>query len=185
MNTQMMTYSGEMFDILNPDPELVHIEDIAHALALTNRYNGHTKFPYSVAQHCVRMAQPDMPGDMLMNLLHDAAEAYVGDIVYPHKHQLLFHDINTSFKEVEDVVLYNIFEGLGLDYTRYCIVEAEVKQADRIMLATEVRTLMTQADVSYFKNYERGVQPLKEKIGYWHWETAEELYLNRFNELIG
>ena len=183
MNTQMMTYTGEMFDPLNPDPELVRIEDIAHALALTNRYNGHTKFPYSVAQHCVRMAQPDMPGDMLMSLLHDAAEAYVGDMVHPLKRGTFFVGAG-SFAEIEEVVLYNIFEGLGLNYTRYCNVKVETKRADRIMLATEVRTLVT-GDLAYFDGYVKGEKPLNETIGPWDWETAEQAYLTRFYELEG
>jgi hypothetical protein len=57
INRSIMTHSGKTIDFLDPDPEQICIEDIARGLALCNRYNGHTKLPYSVAEHCVRMSE--------------------------------------------------------------------------------------------------------------------------------
>lgn len=51
------TYTGRKFYPLDPRPEDVCIEDIAHALALVNRFGGHTRVPYSVAQHSVLCCQ--------------------------------------------------------------------------------------------------------------------------------
>ncbi len=89
MNTKIVTYTGKVFDLLNPTPDKVCIEDIAHSLAYQCRYTGHTREFYSVAQHCVLMAEnPDLPGDPMAKLMHDAAEAYIGDIARPWKHLL-------------------------------------------------------------------------------------------------
>ena len=90
MKAEIVTYTGKIFDLLNPKPEMVCIKDIAHSLAYQCRYTGHTKFFYSVAQHCVLMAEnPDLPGDPLQKLLHDAAETYIGDMARPWKNLLL------------------------------------------------------------------------------------------------
>ena len=52
-NTSILaTYTRKVFDLLNPKPEMVCIEDIAHSLAYQCRYTGHTRQFYSVAQHC-------------------------------------------------------------------------------------------------------------------------------------
>ncbi|MFA5286352.1 MAG: hypothetical protein WC347_12205, partial [Smithellaceae bacterium] len=75
------TFSGIAFDLLNPKPEMILLEDIIHSLALINRFNGAAIFPYSVAQHSLYVASL-LPSELkLHGLLHDAAEAYVGDMV--------------------------------------------------------------------------------------------------------
>lgn len=87
------TYTGIMFDPLNPDPELVNIEDIAHALSLLCRANGHFRTFYSVAQHSVNcMEEAKARGHsrkvQLACLLHDASEAYLSDVTRPVKQEL-------------------------------------------------------------------------------------------------
>jgi hypothetical protein len=52
----IQTRTGKMFNIKHPDPDMIDLRDIAAALAKTNRFGGHTREPYSVAQHCVRIA---------------------------------------------------------------------------------------------------------------------------------
>ncbi len=82
----MQTFSRTMFYPLDPHPEDVHIVDIAHALANICRFGGHAKRFYSVAQHSVLVSRIVEPEDALHGLMHDAAEAYVGDVVRPIKH---------------------------------------------------------------------------------------------------
>jgi uncharacterized protein len=77
--TRIQTHSGGTFDLLNPDPADVRTEDIAHALSQIARYTGHTDTPYSVATHSVHVSQIVRPGLASLALLHDAAEAYLGD----------------------------------------------------------------------------------------------------------
>ena len=147
MNTKIVTYTGKVFDLLNPKPEMVCIEDIAHSLAYQCRYTGHTREFYSVAQHCVLMAgNPDLPGDPMAKLLHDAAETYIGDIARPWK-RLLAVDVpntipgNPRFAPVrvwEDKIQKVIGLALGIDLSH----SAEVKESDIRMMATEIRDLM-------------------------------------------
>ena len=87
------TYTGIMFDPLNPDPELVNITDIAHALSLLCRANGHFRNFYSVAQHsinCLEEAKARGYSEkvQLACLLHDASEAYLSDVTCPVKQEI-------------------------------------------------------------------------------------------------
>ena len=87
------TYSGVMFDPLDPDPQLIHIVDIAHALSMLCRANGHFKTFYSVGQHCINCvreaeARGHSPLLQLACLLHDGSEAYLSDVTRPVKHEL-------------------------------------------------------------------------------------------------
>ena len=86
------TYTNKRFSLINPSPDTVCLEDIAHALSHSSRYNGHLPGFYSIAQHSVYVMQqmallvPNTPPKWLLAaLLHDAAEAYVGDMVSPLK----------------------------------------------------------------------------------------------------
>src|SRR3990167_2002595 len=81
----MVTVSQTVVDLLNPDPELIIIEDIAHGLANNCRWNGHTKKFWSVAQHCCMMYDFVSKESKLTALLHDAEEAYWGDMIKPLK----------------------------------------------------------------------------------------------------
>jgi len=77
--------SGGIFDPLNPDPAGILIEDVAHALARQSRFLGHGDGSYSVAEHCVHVSRACEPEDALWGLLHDATEAYLGDLPTPLK----------------------------------------------------------------------------------------------------
>jgi hypothetical protein len=89
----MQTFSRKSFDFDEREPE-VCLEDIARALSLIPRFGGHTAYHYSVAQHSLLVAKevaarrPDEPGVYAYGLLHDAHEAYVGDIITPLKEYL-------------------------------------------------------------------------------------------------
>ena len=85
--TWIAAYTGVKFDLANPQPGDVRIADISHALGLLNRWAGHTKVPYSVAQHSCLVLNVAMKLDpsltaagKAMVLLHDAHEAYTGDL---------------------------------------------------------------------------------------------------------
>ena len=87
------TYTGIMFDPLAPDPDLIDLVDIAHALSLLCRANGHFRTFYSVAQHSVNcMEEARARGHsrrvQLACLLHDASEAYLSDVTRPVKQEL-------------------------------------------------------------------------------------------------
>lgn len=79
-------WSGGRINPLDPKPEDIHLEDIAHALARQCRYNGHVMHHLSVARHSIWVSEfLDGTGLELWGLLHDAGEAYLGDLVKPIK----------------------------------------------------------------------------------------------------
>jgi len=91
--TWIQTFEGREFDLVNPGPDMVSAEDIAHALSQLCRYNGHTHRFYSVAEHSVLVSdwlasQGHRPGIVLAGLLHDAHEAYVSDLPAPLKRMM-------------------------------------------------------------------------------------------------
>jgi len=85
---KIRTFTGKYINPLNPDPEMICIEDIAHALSMQCRFGGHTSRFYSVAEHSIEVANA-LPNKLkLAGLLHDAAEAYLLDIPKPVKAQI-------------------------------------------------------------------------------------------------
>lgn len=144
------THTGRMVNPLDPKPEDICLEDIAHALSLQCRFNGHTKTFYSVAQHSINVAT--MLGDKSApwGLMHDAAEAYVGDVARPIK------ELIPGFSEMEDVVLSVIGKKYGLKFP----IPREVWEADDRMLMTEKR------DFLFVNNLEWGLdaEPYQMKL---------------------
>jgi len=127
----MLTAGGRQFWPLDPRASEVDIDDIATALSHQGRYNGHTRHFYSVAQHSAEMARWFMAKrDAPMAreaLLHDAAEAYVGDVIRPLKPFL------PGFAGIEHGVEKAVRQRFGLAET---LPEA-VKQADTRILTDE------------------------------------------------
>ena len=110
------TYTGHKFDPVNPLMEALDIRDIAHALSLTCRGNGHVKHFYSVGQHCIMCAKEAMARGysqrvVLGCLLHDASEAYMSDVPRPFK-ELLHEYVNLEEKLIE--LIYTRFIGCPL-----------------------------------------------------------------------
>ncbi|MBM4346349.1 MAG: hypothetical protein FJ100_23485, partial [Deltaproteobacteria bacterium] len=90
--TRFHTASGVSFNLSNPKAEDIRLTDIAHALSRIPRFGGHLDKHYSVANHSLvvlrvfREARPQATArEQLTALLHDAAEAYVGDVITPLK----------------------------------------------------------------------------------------------------
>lgn len=176
MRGKIETYSGKIFDLLDPKPEMVCIEDIIHSLANICRYAGHVQEFYSVAEHSVRMAMsPVFSGKPLARLMHDAAEAYIGDIASPWKQMLnveLDIDDVLSVKEFESRILTVICKALDLRLTNDDFLA--VKEADNRMYATEVRdlTLIPDDPVWCIKD----IKPLEGTIIPWSSEEAAERF---------
>lgn len=80
MTARLQTYTGRVVNPLDLQPDDIDIYDIAHSLACVNRFGGHARRPISVAQHSVHVSTLVPPEHALQGLLHDAAEAYLGDV---------------------------------------------------------------------------------------------------------
>lgn len=162
MENWISTYSKKRFDVFNPDPEQICIEDIAHGLALKCRFNGQCNEFYSVAQHCVLMSIWNLPGPAEWRLMHDASEAYLPDMPRPIKQNL------PGFQILEDNILKIISRKFHLSLYN----KEEVKEADDILLATEARDLMGDP-----QDWELNIAPYHVKIHPWSWQTAERAFL--------
>ena len=137
--TWIQTYNSHKFFPAEPDHEenVIDIEDIAHALSMQCRFNGHVRDFYSVAQHSCHVAnqvlkETDDPELALWGLLHDSAEAYLSDIPKPIKHLL------TGYSDLEEALLNKIIRHFGLTWPQPDIVS----KYDLIMLRTEQEWLM-------------------------------------------
>lgn len=171
VGSYLRTYNGGKFWPLDPEPADIDIVDIAHALALTNRFNGHTREPYSVAQHSVLVHDAIYLGDgpqmRLTALLHDAAEAYI--MVRPLKHAPGI----AGYRLIDDQITAAI---MGRYSGIWPLPEA-VKAADEIALRTEQRDLVNGAE-----GWKDG-PTLMRTITPWRWVDAEAAFLRAFAAL--
>lgn len=175
------TYSGKKFWPLDPRPEEVDIEDIAHALSMKCRYGGHSRLFYSVAQHSVLMAQAAVEKTGSVDLakwclLHDAAEAYTTDVPAPIKPHLGFqlpHPVPRfiSFSEAETTIREAIRRAIAPELRFY--PPRQVHDLDQRILVDEAAELMT--DSSEWVN--RMGPGLGVKIESWSPVAAKEAFL--------
>ena len=130
MSEYITTYTGQHFEPTNPDPELIRIEDIAHALSMICRGNGHVKTFWSVGQHCICCAREAAARGLsnrmvLACLLHDASECYMSDVPTPFKnelpeyqeqeeHLLTFLQQDTVYQKYYDDILILLKTGLRI-----------------------------------------------------------------------
>ena len=135
------TFTGEQFFFHDVDPATIHLEDIAHSLAMQCRFNGHTREFYSVAEHSIHVAHCvcerfglTSAKDLRTALFHDAAEAYIGDMVRPLK----LEDVH--FRTVEAEIEEAIAERFDLIWPRPPII----KRADNALLLCERNVLMAK-----------------------------------------
>lgn len=176
MIPSILTATGRYFKFTEPDPDSVCIVDIATALSRLCRFTGHTTRFYSVAQHSVYVSRIVPPEYALQGLLHDASEAYLGDVSSPLK-QLL-----PDYKAIEHRVEAVIMSVFGLPFP----LHPSIKQADLRMLMTEKRDLMPEP----MTGAEHGewdwlseIEPTKKRIVPLYPNAARELFLKRFSEL--
>lgn len=125
--------SGKHYHFLGPQQDEIDIEDIAMALANKCRFSGHTQF-YSVAEHSVCVAYRLPPNLRLAGLLHDAAEAYLGDIPSPLKQVL------PEFQAIEKINEAAIEEKFGIKLNLF--ERVAIKKADSQALYTEAYYLL-------------------------------------------
>ena len=142
MSEYITTYTGKHFNPTQPNPDLISIQDIAHALSLICRGNGHVQTFWSVGQHCICCAKEAAARGLsdrmvLACLLHDASECYMSDVPTPFKKEL--PEYQEQLKEIDHaMLLYDLENLLGevqygeipdlqidLDYTVRSFAEVE------------------------------------------------------------
>lgn len=196
----IQTYTGRKFYPLEPDAADVNIEDIAHALAMKCRFNGHVKQFYSVAQHSVLMARHIKPTKTKVStfylkmwaLLHDAGEAYLADIprpVKPYTRIATGHYFNDTvpFGDVEEQLRNTIFEVVApkLHNTKEPSI---VKEFDLRILVNEAYSLMNLNAVNRSTwGALMGVERVTEigLINGWTWQESKMAFMEYFTFLKG
>ena len=184
MKPFITTHSGRRVDPTAMTLDDIVITDIAHALALCNRFAGHSRWPISVAQHSVGVSLlPGVPP--LQGLLHDAAEAYVGDMTKWLKSvpEMEF------YRRVEDDLQRQIYARFGCPVA----LDPGVEHGDKTMVRYEYHNAFDTAGLGV-----PGYPPVsleeEEVLGRvfaetgWRakmdWSEAEDLFLARFNQLV-
>lgn len=177
MTAWMQTASGRHFDLVTPKPAQVDWSDIALHLSRINRFLGATSVPYSVAQHSVHCHDHAPDGVKLAALLHDAHEAYIGDLTRPVKQALglVAPAAIGAWWEIETAIQATIHEAAGLDAARIAALEDDVKHVDNRMLATERRDLMLPCE----RDWSLAVEPYPVTVRAWPWPRAFEAFLDR------
>lgn len=168
----IQTYSGVRFTPTNPRVDAIVIQDIAHSLSMQCRFTGHVSEFYSVAQHSVLVSYICDSKDAKWGLMHDASEAYLIDVPMPLKRSGKFQ----SYLDFEKTMQKAICK-------RFYLPEEEpesVKLADKVLLATEARDLMSPLREDWvvpWKALPFKIDPLPPK-------EAKALFMERFYELF-
>ena len=181
MTPHIETFTGRTFNVFDPAMPDIRVEDLAHALANQCRFSGHVRYHYSVAEHCVRVAEllarrRFSPTVQLWGLIHDASEAYLVDLPSPIKRS--DHAIGEAYKTIERGLMTAICRRFSLPEDE----PAAVRLADADMLATEVRDLM-HGERPYWGKLEG--RPVSERIRPWSPAVAEGEYLRAYQALTG
>ncbi len=173
----LQTVSGRWVNPFDPDPDQLDPGDIARALANQCRFGGHSRVFYSVAQHSVIVSElvEERGGDaedVFAALMHDAAEAYLGDMPHPLKHR---SPLGAAFKAAEDHLEEAIRARFGIKPD-----VPEIKRADRALLATERRAF--SAENWHWPELE-GVEPLDLELTAWPPDEAARAFAQRYAEV--
>ena len=168
----IQTYTGVQFWPLNPSAGDVNIEDIAHALSMICRFNGHTKEFYSVAEHSVWVSKLVEDDIGLHGLLHDSAEAYISDMGRPIKSSI------PGFRDVEIGITSVVSDAFNINYTAK--TWRDIKEVDFRMLETERLQLMGKPPVKWSTST---VDPYDIEILCLSPQYAKRLFLERFEEV--
>jgi len=169
------TYTGRMVTPLTPNPRTLGITDIAYALANKCRYTGHTAKYYSVAEHCVLMAQYGLYTSTEVArwaLLHDAVEAYLPDIPRPLKPGI------PGWAEIEGRMERAVLTHFQL--TLRASTREAVKDMDTRILLREAETLLVSGGL----NWQIPGKPLRVTVEGWEPRRARSRFLTTFNALF-
>lgn len=169
----IQTYTGGQFHLLNPQPEELEIRTIAKCLSRICRFTGHSRSFYSVAQHSLLVSFMVSEDQAMAGLLHDASEAYVGDMASPLKQV-----VNGLYKDIENRIHVAIAERYDTEFPHV----PEIKFADLKALATERRDLMEDSPDEWWEGLP---DPLPDRIVPWPSAYAEREFISRFIELGG
>lgn len=168
----ILLVSGEYFNLLEPETSNFTIMDIAHGLSNICRFTGQISKYYSVSEHSVHCSRHVAQEHALAALLHDASEAFVGDVSRPLKALL------PEYKAIEARIEQAICNRFDLPYPMH----PAIKDIDNRLLITEQRQRMNNNDDW---SWTEGMEPLPIELPCWAPEEAKAQFLARYDELTG
>lgn len=145
MKTIQTYVMSQHIPVIFPETKHIYLSDIVHGLTFQNRYNGHSSVPYTIAEHSIlvndilesKFPDSELP---LYGLLHDAAEAYLGDIISPVK-----SCIGHEFIVLENKWMSVIADKFGLN--NYNFRDSRIKKADEQAYIIESEFLDRKCDI--------------------------------------
>ena len=167
----IFTRSGQRFCFEQPSSNAVIIEDIAASLSKICRFTGHVRRFLSVAEHCVNASRIVAPRFALEALLHDAREAFIGDVSSPLKRVL------PEYRRVDALAHAAIVKAFDVPFVQ----SAEVTTVDLALLRHEAVSLIS-CNIDEF-NLPPGLPVLKFKLACLPPHRAEAAFLRRYREL--
>src|SRR5690606_26545419 len=171
----MQTFTGIQFYPYRATPDMVHILDIARALSMMCRFGGHLGRFYSVAQHSVLVSRLVPEEYALEALLHDAVEAYIGDMVMPVKRG------QTAFCDLESEIWQN---AIAPKFDLPPEMSPEVRDADIRMLIVEKREIVSDFGHSWGDWLEAVPDTTEVSIEPMGPDEAFAFFLGRYVELL-
>ena len=142
----IQTLSGKQFNLFEPTPDMIDIRDIAAGLANKGHFSGLTPSFFSIAQHSVMVCDEFAFWDFsidpklkLLALLHDAAEAYIGDMIKPLKVRI------PQFAEIEENIMKVICAKYGMDFSSLHLI----KSTDLFIQEVEYNAFYNEGRITY------------------------------------
>lgn len=181
MGNWIQTHTGNKINPLDPDPNNIHIEDIAHSLSQMPRFNGHGKVPYNIASHSIHVGNLVYHATQnktyaLVGLLHDASEALgLSDIPKPVKKCF------PEYLQVESKLMGAVFAAFNISQKTVFLAWDAVKKADNIALITEFNALFDHPPIDNWTSaYD--VDPDPNGIEILNHEDAKALFLYKYKQ---
>lgn len=174
----IQTLHGRAFDFEDMNSNEFSHQEIGGVLSRIPRFAGHSRWPYTVAQHSVLVSRCFFDWeDRLAGLLHDVPEVFVGDISAPLKYWLKSHGGTSALSELEGRIWDWVAVNAGL---RGYDLGKCVKFVDRQALATEARDLMQRPPKPWIEL----PHPWKERIDPWHPDYAKDVWIWEYEALV-
>lgn len=174
----ILTYTGRRVNPLDLKVSDICIEDIAHSLACSNRFCGHTAEPWNTAQHSIGVSRLVPQQKSLKGLVHDGGEAYTGDMTKWLKES----PVMAGYREADRRAQRVVYVAFGLDPDD----DPEIKAADDFMVRLEATDGYGGLWVLENPDYQPMTDAERQRLGPWRpmdWRAAEKLFLKTFKEL--
>lgn len=171
------TACGKVMDLRKPDPALINVTDIAIGLSRIVRFGGQIVLPYTVAHHSIIMSFMVPERFAMHALMHDAQEAYIGDVIKPLKNILA-----PIYAPIEEAWEMAIAQRMSLTWTAEAI--ANIKKYDGILLKIEHEEIRKGKDISeLFKDYFESEWYTLNLLSFYDAHRTKSAFIARFNQL--